>query len=81
MSYPSWYRRRSEKSIHKFGGAMIADSMGDTFRPGGLQRQQQGHYQYQQHSLEEQERYRWQQQQTTWPIRRPELKMKTAATA
>jgi len=38
---PSWYRRRSEKFIHKFGRAMIADSMGDVFRTEGLQREQQ----------------------------------------
>jgi hypothetical protein len=56
-SHPSWYRR-SEKSIHNFGRAMVADSMGSTFRPGGLQRQQQGQYQYQQ-----QERYHRQQQE------------------
>jgi hypothetical protein len=36
-SDPSWYRR-SEKSIHKFGRDMVVDSMGNTFRPGGLQR-------------------------------------------
>ena len=50
-SHPSWYRR-SEKSIHKFGRAMVADSMGDAFRTGALQRQQQGQYQYHQQSLE-----------------------------
>ena len=54
-SHPSWYRR-SEKSIHKFGRVMVADSIGNTFRPG-LQRQHQGQYQYQQ-----QERYHRQQQ-------------------
>ena len=31
-SDPSWYRRRSDKSIHKFERAMVADSVGD--RPG-----------------------------------------------
>ena len=41
-SDPSWYRRRSEKSIHNIGGAMVADSMG----PGGLQSQQQAEYQH-----------------------------------
>jgi hypothetical protein len=56
-SDPSWYRRRSEKSIHKFGRAMVADSMGNTLQPGGPQRQQQGQYQYQQ-----QERYHRQEQ-------------------
>jgi hypothetical protein len=57
-SDPSWYSRRSEKIIHKFGQAMVADSMGNTFRPGGPQRQQQGQYQYQQ-----QERYHRQRQE------------------
>jgi hypothetical protein len=63
-SNPSWYRRRSEKSIHQFGRAMIADSVGDTFRTGSLQRQQQGQYQYQHHqqSFEEQERHHRQEQ-------------------
>jgi hypothetical protein len=42
---------------------MVADSVGNTFRPGGLQRQQQGQYQRPQQSLEEQERYRRQQPQ------------------
>jgi hypothetical protein len=42
-SDPSWYRR-SEKSIHKFGHPTVLDSMRDTFRPGGLQRQRQGQY-------------------------------------
>jgi hypothetical protein len=39
--------------------------MGNTFRPRGLQRQQQGQYQYKHHMqpLKEQERYHWQQQQ------------------
>ena len=36
-SHPSWYRP-SEKSIHKFGRAMIADSVEDAFRTEGLQR-------------------------------------------
>ena len=67
-SHPSWYRR-SEKSIHNFGRAMVADSMGNTFRPGGLQRQQQAEYQHQQQeqyhlqSLGDQERYHRQQQE------------------
>lgn len=62
-SDPSWYRRRSEKSIHKFGRAMVADSIGHVFRTGGLQREQQdGHHEYHQQSLEERERYRRQQQ-------------------
>jgi len=50
---------------------MIADSMGDAPRTGGLQREQQGQYQHQQgqyhaYSLEEQERYhqQWQQEQS-----------------
>jgi hypothetical protein len=44
-SDPSWYRRRRSKEncIHNFGQAtttaLVADSMGDTFRPGGLQQQ------------------------------------------
>src|SRR5215467_14869247 len=55
-SHPSWYRRRSEKSVHKFGRAMAADS-GEAFRPGGLQTEQQdGQYQHRQQSLEQQER-------------------------
>ena len=37
-SHPSWYRRR-EKRIHKFGHAIVTDSMGDTFRPRGLQQE------------------------------------------
>jgi hypothetical protein len=57
-SDPSWYRRSE-----KFGRAMGADSMGDVFRTGGLQRQQQGQYRYDQQSLEEQERYHRQQQE------------------
>jgi hypothetical protein len=61
-SHPSWHRR-SEKSIHKFGRAMVADSIGSTLRLGGLQRQQQAEYQHQQQSLEEQERYHRQQQE------------------
>src|SRR5262249_30881521 len=60
-SDPSWYRR-SEKSIHNFGRAMVADSMGDVFRSGGLQREQQDG-QYHQQSLEEQMRYHRQQQE------------------
>jgi hypothetical protein len=64
-SHPFWYRRRSkEKRIHNFGhAAPVADSRGEAFRPGGLQREQQGQYQYQYHerSLQEQERYRQQQ--------------------
>jgi hypothetical protein len=60
-SHPFWYRRhRKEKPIHTFApGATVADSMEDTFRPVGLQREQQGQYQYQYHqqSLEEQELY------------------------
>jgi hypothetical protein len=39
-SDPSWYIR-SEKFIRKFGRAMVADSMGDVFRTGGLPREQQ----------------------------------------
>ena len=58
-SDPSWYSRRNkEKRVHNFGDAApVADTMGGAFRPGGLQRQQQGEYQYRQQSLEEQERY------------------------
>jgi len=64
-SDPSWYRRRSEKSIHKFGHVTaIADCMGEAFQPGDLQRQQQGQYQYNQQSLEERERYHRQHQQS-----------------
>ena len=37
-SHPSWYRR-SEKRIHRFGHATVTESMGDSFRPGGLQQQ------------------------------------------
>jgi hypothetical protein len=44
-SNPSWYRRRSGKRIHEFGYATaVADPVGDTFRPEGLQ----GQYHYQQ---------------------------------
>src|SRR5215467_2856143 len=52
-SHPSWYRRSSkEKRIHNFRHATaVADSAGDTFRPRGLQRQQQVQYQ------QSQERY------------------------
>jgi hypothetical protein len=59
-SHPSWYRR-SEKSIHKFGHAMVADSMGHTFRPEGLQRQQQARYQ------QERCHRQWQQEQSLSP--------------
>jgi hypothetical protein len=43
-SHPFWYRRRRSKEnrIHNFGhanAAVVADSMGDTFRPRGLQQQ------------------------------------------
>ena len=51
-SDPSWYRRRSEKRIHNFGRAMVADSMGNTLRPGAQQRQYQN---------QQQERYHRQQ--------------------
>ena len=57
-THPSWYRRGKEKRIHNFGHVTTAaDSVGDTFRPGGLQRQQQEQYQHHQQSLEQQERY------------------------
>jgi hypothetical protein len=57
--HPFWYHRRSDKRIHRYGDVTtVADSMGDTFWPGGLQ---QGQYQYHQQSLEEQEKYRQQQ--------------------
>src|SRR5262249_40748612 len=61
-NHPSWYPRgrTNEKFIHKFGQAMVADSTGDA---PGLQRQQQGQYQYHQQSLEEQEQYHRQCQQ------------------
>ena len=60
-SHPSWYARCSkEKRVHNLG-TTAADSVGDTFRPGGLQ--QQGQYQHHQQSLGEQERYPRQQQQ------------------
>jgi len=47
---------------------MIADSR-NTFRPGGLQREQQGQYQHHQQPLEEQELYhrQWQQEQSLSP--------------
>jgi hypothetical protein len=43
-SHPSWYRRRrsKENSIYNFGhanAAVVADSVGDGFRLGGLQQQ------------------------------------------
>lgn len=61
-SHPFWYRRRREKGIHSFGHATtVADSVGGTFRPAGLQ--QQGQYQQHHQSLDEQERYGWHQQQ------------------
>ena len=65
-SHPSRHRR-SEKSIHKFGRAIVAGSMGDAFRTGGIHREQQG--QHHQQSLEEQERYhrQWQQEQSLSP--------------
>jgi len=47
---------------------MIADSMSDAFRPGGLQRQQQGQYQYHQQLLEQQEPdHRLRQEQSVLP--------------
>jgi hypothetical protein len=61
-SHPSRYRRPS-KRIHNFGHATtVADSVGDAFRTGSLQRQQQGQYQYHL-SIEQQERYHRQQQE------------------
>ena len=59
-SHPSRYRRPSKETrIHNFGHATVADSVRDALRIGGLQREQQGQYQYQYHqqSSEEQERY------------------------
>jgi len=59
--------RHNGRQIHKFRRAMIADSMGDAPRSGGLQREQQdGHYQYHQQSLEQHERFhrQWQQEQS-----------------
>ena len=39
-SHPSWYRRPSKETrIHKFGRAMVADTMGDSFPRRGLQQQ------------------------------------------
>ncbi len=50
-SHPSWYRKRRSKEENHIRGfgytTAAADSVGDTFRPGGLQ--QQGQYQYQYH--------------------------------
>ena len=66
----SWYRTLSEKSVHNFGHAVaVADSMGDAFRTGAMQRQQQEQYQDHQQSLEEQERYhrQWEQEQSLSP--------------
>ena len=67
-SYPSRYPRASkEKRAHNFGHvSTAADCVGDTFRPGGLQREQ-GQYQYHQQSLEEQERYHQEQQRSQSP--------------
>jgi hypothetical protein len=66
-SHSFWYRRNG-KPIHKLGRPTVADYVGDTFRTGGLQRQEQGQYQKQyQCSLEEQERYHRQQQQSLSP--------------
>src|SRR5262244_4625915 len=68
-SHPSWYRRRT-KERHNFGHVTtVADSIGDTFRPTALQREQQGQYEYHQQSLEEQERYQrqWQLSPSTPP--------------
>jgi hypothetical protein len=65
-SHPFWYRRRSkEKRIQNLEATTLADSMGNAFRPVGLQRQEQEQYQYQydQQSLEEQERYHRPQQE------------------
>lgn len=58
-SYPFWYRKRRSKENRFVGGAKVADSMGDSFQPTGLQREQQGQYQYQYHQrpLKEQEPY------------------------
>jgi hypothetical protein len=61
-SHPFWFRRPCQNGIHRFGHATtVGDSLGDTFIHLGLQ--QQGQYQHHQQSLEEQERYPWQQQQ------------------
>jgi hypothetical protein len=69
-SNPLWYRRRSDKRIHNFGHATtVTNSVGDAFRHGALQREQQEQYQHQylQQSLEEQERHhRQQQEQSLW---------------
>ncbi len=66
-SHPSRYRRPSKETrIHNFGHATAAaDSIGDAFGTGALQRQQQGQYQHQYHqqSLEEQEQHHPQQQE------------------
>jgi hypothetical protein len=59
-SHPFWYRRRREKGIRRFGHATtVADSVRETVLAAALQ----GQYQPQRQSLEEQERYPWQQQQ------------------
>ena len=66
-SHPFWYRRNGKRT-HKFGRPTVEDYVGDTFRPGGLQRQEQGQYQKQyQCSLEEQERYHGQQEKSLSP--------------
>jgi hypothetical protein len=62
-SHLSWHRR-SEKRFHKFGRAMVADSIGSTLRLGGLQRQQQAEYHHQQR---EQYHRQWQQEQSLSP--------------
>jgi hypothetical protein len=61
-SHPSRYRRPSKETrIHNFGHVTaVADSMGNTFRPGGLQRQQQAEYRHQQ----QEQHHRQQQEQS-----------------
>ena len=55
---------RREKGIHRFGHyTTVADSIGDTFLPAGLQ--QQGQYHQHQQSLDE--RYPWQYHQAAPP--------------
>jgi hypothetical protein len=65
-SHPLWYRRPRQKGIHRFERATtVADSVGGNLVPGGLQ--QQGQYRQRHQSLEDQEPYRWQQQQAVSP--------------
>jgi hypothetical protein len=61
-SNPFWFRRHREKGMHRFARATtVADSIGDTFRPPGLQQQ----WQYQPH--QEPQRYHGQHQALSPP--------------